>query len=570
MKNPNCRIGMHWGETNRSALFSSLLILFLLLCNRSIASATTYYVSSSSGSDKSGVSGRSASSAWKSLNRVNGMSFKPGDSVLLKRGDVWRETLKIPSSGANGSYITFSTYGEGKDPLIYGSDQSGRWKRYNGKIWISVSRFDEPHPNRNTDILSEIFFIGSDKSVKWGNYKTDEKSLAVEMDWTWSGKNIYVYSTSDPSAIYSGIEIPQRQACIDLNGKEYISISGVDLSFSKLQGVTCRYPMTDLKGLKIENCKIAYIGGNIKNSGQENGFGIDAVYSDMTVRNCEIHNCGRRGISLCLYASGYTVRNVLIEQNIFHDGHHTTGIDISAGSGTYTASLDGVVIRRNLFYDLPSSPFISEQIFVQNQKYTGKAVRVMNIRIYSNIFKYPSHSAVMAEGCENMFICNNTFYNHNISKSMTIAHIWIDANCTSVIVKNNIFYTELDNDLNVNGLELFSKSDAKNIEADNNLYYRINNKLRMIFISSAGYRSGDIEKIRSVYGWEKHSPAPANPLFVSPDDFHLKAGSPAIGKGTDLDLPFDFYGKKFNAGTPSIGACEYEQKKPVQPVKSKK
>jgi hypothetical protein len=47
-----------------------------------------------------------------------------------------------------------------------------------------------------------------------------------------------------------------------------------------------------------------------------------------------------------------------------------------------------------------------------------------------------------------------------------------------------------------------------------------------------------------------------NPLFVSETDFHLKSGSPAIGKGTRVGLETDFDGKTFS-DPPSIGAYEY-------------
>jgi hypothetical protein len=551
-------------------LFPAVILSVFLIIYCLPAVATTYYISSSGGNDNSPGKGKSPATALRTLSMISKLNLKPGDSVLLKRGDLWRETIKVPASGTTGAFITFSSYGTGANPLLYGSEAVSGWKKNSANVWISVNRFEDPHPNSSGDILSEIFFIGNDKSVKWGSYRPDAESLVAEFDWTWNGRNILIYSSADPASAYGRVEVPQRTACIDLNGREYISVSSVDLSFSKLQGITYKYPMTELSGLKIENCKICYIGGNIKNSGRENGFGIDAVYSGMNVSGCEIHNCGRRGISLCLYASGFVVKNILIERNYFHDGHHTTGVDISAGSKSFTAGIDGVTIRRNLFTDQPASPFLSEQIFIQNQKAGDKSVAVKNINIYSNIFKYPSHSAIMTEGGENISILNNTFYNHNTSRSITIAHVWIDTKNTSVKVKNNIFYTELNNDTNVNGLEMYSKAEPAVTDADYNLYYRINSKLRMIFVGSTGYTAADYAKVRSVYNWEKHSPAPSDPLFVSSDDFHLRSGSPAIGKGTDLQLPMDFYGKKFKAGNPSIGACEYEALKPGLPLKGKK
>jgi len=69
-----------------------LVVVVLSVCSW----ATTYYVSSSAGSDGSG--GTSPATAWKTLAKVNGASFNPGDSILLARGDVWVESLVPPSS----------------------------------------------------------------------------------------------------------------------------------------------------------------------------------------------------------------------------------------------------------------------------------------------------------------------------------------------------------------------------------------------------------------------------------------------------------------------------------------
>ncbi len=60
--------------------------LFLLF-TANILSQTTYYVSSSDGSDSN--TGKSSSSPWKNLSKVNSTKFYPGDKILFKKGDSW-------------------------------------------------------------------------------------------------------------------------------------------------------------------------------------------------------------------------------------------------------------------------------------------------------------------------------------------------------------------------------------------------------------------------------------------------------------------------------------------------
>lgn len=81
-------------------------------------SATTYYVSPSGDDNNPGTS---QSEAWKTIAKVNSMSFIPGDSILFERGGVWNETLVISSSGFEENPIVFGTYGSGEKPTIDGS-----------------------------------------------------------------------------------------------------------------------------------------------------------------------------------------------------------------------------------------------------------------------------------------------------------------------------------------------------------------------------------------------------------------------------------------------------------------
>lgn len=97
-----------------------LSALFVVGALAGIGQATTYYVSSSEGTDTN--SGLSSAQPWKTIAQVNRGRLKPGDSVLFKRGDLWRETLQPSTSGAMGNRITYGAYGSGSKPVISGSN----------------------------------------------------------------------------------------------------------------------------------------------------------------------------------------------------------------------------------------------------------------------------------------------------------------------------------------------------------------------------------------------------------------------------------------------------------------
>lgn len=80
--------------------------------------ARTYFVSPS-GDD---LSDGSATKPWKTLAKASGTKYSAGDSILLERGGVWRETFEIQSSGQATRPIVIGAYSTGAAPEILGTD----------------------------------------------------------------------------------------------------------------------------------------------------------------------------------------------------------------------------------------------------------------------------------------------------------------------------------------------------------------------------------------------------------------------------------------------------------------
>jgi hypothetical protein len=504
------------------------ILTVILLFNFLTLQGVDYYVSNL-GNDTN--TGNSELTAWKTISKVNSRTFVAGDRILFRCGDTWRETLNISSSGSISEYITFTSFGQGNKPKILGSNVS-TWTSQGGNIWKSNSTFTNPYVSVP---MAEVFFEQLAGSAIWGVHKTSISALTAEYNWTWSSNYVYIYSVSDPNSKYVSVEIPQRLYSISLNDKEYIIISGLDLKYSRYAGVDFQgtYPNLGKRGLIIRNCTISFIGSKIT----LDGFGIDAVYTDMIVEFCVIHDSGRRNISLNMYGNS-NVSNITIQNNTLYNGSHTTGVDLSqSGSGI----IDNVIIRNNLIYeDMNSTTPHSIMIFLQ--RYSGI---VRNIYIYNNIFKFPIYSAIQPEGVSNVFIYNNVFYNFNASTSDAL-HIFVSAGSTNISIRNNIFYV----DQNKNFSSIYTTVSPSQITSDYNIFYRINNTLRIIN-TGVSYYMNSVFPIAS--GWEKNS-LKANPKFVSATNYHLQTGSPAIAKG--IISPFvltDFEGVLYG-NTPNMGA----------------
>ncbi len=97
----------------------------LLACLPALLAAT-FHLDATGGDDA--ADGLTPESAWKTLARVYDTALEPGDAVLLRRGERWREGLVLSSSGAEGRPITIGAYGEGDRPVIDASrDLEGEW-----------------------------------------------------------------------------------------------------------------------------------------------------------------------------------------------------------------------------------------------------------------------------------------------------------------------------------------------------------------------------------------------------------------------------------------------------------
>lgn len=99
-----------------------ILFLFFLIIATSVK-AFNYYFSSVSGDDQRTFSqARNPASPWKTLDKLNLFfnQLRPGDSVLLKRGETFYGSIIANISGVQNMSIVIGAYGSGNKPVITG------------------------------------------------------------------------------------------------------------------------------------------------------------------------------------------------------------------------------------------------------------------------------------------------------------------------------------------------------------------------------------------------------------------------------------------------------------------
>ncbi len=119
------------------------------------ALGATYYVDSVSGSD--GNVGTTPATAWKTLTKVNGKTFLPGDAILFKAGGNWTGQLHPKGSGATNNPIVIDLYGTGPKPVINANGATG-----NGAVYLYNQEYWEIN---NLEIMNDAATGGDRRGV---------------------------------------------------------------------------------------------------------------------------------------------------------------------------------------------------------------------------------------------------------------------------------------------------------------------------------------------------------------------------------------------------------------------
>ncbi len=258
----------------RFACLSALVAVFLPGTLR----AETYYVANR-GADTN--DGRSEGTAWQTIDRVNKADLKPGDKVLLRRSDCWREQL-LPRSGSASGAITYGAYGTGPKPLLLGSLRKNRaedWVRDGGNLWVAKEL--------PCDVGNMIFDGEKSCGVKvWepvdlkrqGQYWYDEKNHLVKL-----------YSTKSPAELYSDIECALARHQISEGNKSYVIYENLALKYGAAHGIGG----ANTHHIIVRDCDFGFIGGADQMGGDRtvrygNGVEFWANAHDNLVERCRL------------------------------------------------------------------------------------------------------------------------------------------------------------------------------------------------------------------------------------------------------------------------------------------
>lgn len=239
------------------------------------AKGTVYYVSAS-GSDSN--NGKSADTPWKTLSKVSSASLSSGDVVLFKSGDTFRGQLAMKDG------VTYSAYGEGAKPNIYGSAQNAavasKWTKLDGSenIWV--------YEDKTFDVGLVVFNDGEDYAIKEAPYYKNgfvdadgnsfDIATALDRDYEFASLcdnvkssgyptseakgNLYLYcSKGNPGEVFDSIEICSYGNVITGTATKNVIIDNLCIKYGGSHGIGTG----KASNITVRNCEIGWIGGSI-------------------------------------------------------------------------------------------------------------------------------------------------------------------------------------------------------------------------------------------------------------------------------------------------------------------
>jgi hypothetical protein len=417
-------------------MIKKISVLLGLLFSLGANAQTTYYVDYTGGNDSN--TGTTPAAPIQTLSHLNSLNILPGDSVLFKRGETWRDQL-LPKSGNATHRVYYGAYGNGANPLILGSqnkNSSSDWVLVTGNIWKCTTTYPG-------DIGNLIF----DQEASVGVKKWSQGDLLQPDDFYYNlaTGEVMIYSTQNPALQHSSIELAIRRHVVDHSNTSYTTFENLDIRYGAAHG----FGGSNTAFLIIRNCDLAYIGGgDIRMDGSNIRFGNAIEFwswaHDNTVEKCRIRDIYDTGVTNQNHTNTVVQRNITYQYNtIWNCGMAALEIwNRPATSQTKNIRFENNTCFNNGMGWGSQRPDYSGGgcIFWHNESVTD------SIFIRNNIFYNNNRSAYFFEdptGPDHITINYNTIYNQDVNDTV----YWVYG--TTVYTGNNFtnYQTTTNNDV---------------------------------------------------------------------------------------------------------------------------
>lgn len=497
---------------------------------------TTYYVDSDGGDDEN--NGRSESTAWRSLSKVNTQILSPGSKLLFKAGGTWIGQLAPLGSGEPNKPIVIDQYGAGPKPLFHGNGLigTGTVRLYNQSYW-EINNLEITNSSTTPQERRGVEILGTDHGLLQHIYLN----------------NLTIH---DVNGTVGNSMFDKKSAAI------FFSVTHDNLVPTRFHDI------------RVENCLIY----NIENQGIVTNNDVTVAdypgtpdwerrrVTNLLIRNNTIHHISKNAMIIRLADGG------LVERNLCHDTSY--GIDPATGEN----------IGGNIMFSRSSK----NTVFQYNEGYNNKGTKLDGSMydpdlnspgtIWQYSYSHDNHDGLFlscTSPTDAGIVCR-----YNISQNDKNALVFFNFEVSDIKVYNNTFY--IGEGLSPRIIQENSNWDHTYTFQNNIVYNHPNNSNNPdngasgVRFSFAGEGSVGVQNRTITDNIFYNTPQPSqinfttnltsDPMFVDPGTattglqsvvgYKLRTGSPALGTGQVIhnNGGRDYFGNAVSlTASPNVG-----------------
>ncbi len=366
------------------------------------AVSTTYYVDTAGSNQNSGTS---ISEPWENFKNINAKTFIPGDSVLLKRGCIWNQELKINGAGSPKQFITVAAYGVGARPKIQRDGKpTDRCMRLNNASYIQISGIEVS--NGGAGIV--LFY-----------------------DHSYNNRSVYL----DDIVAHDFMGLPPEGQTDRVTWSYGIGVTGVENTPNNETRV--------LSDLKITNTEVYNTGAGIaldwgNHFCADGSLALNNKFGDVYMEHLNLHDNTVDPVSFASLfitsVTGCTIRNSTIDKGCKYATTGTAALQIMYSKNV---TVEKVTIKNTPFNPCPDNSAIdfecrNENVLVDGCSFENNAGPAIEL------LATPNNADPYTR---NFVIRNNTFIGNNWARKLGPYQIlvpdWQHGNCPTGKISNN-------------------------------------------------------------------------------------------------------------------------------------
>ncbi|WP_414640061.1 right-handed parallel beta-helix repeat-containing protein, partial [Amycolatopsis sp.] len=521
------------------------------------AAGVSYYVDAAQGDDS--AAGTDSAHAWRSLARVNQVTFRAGDRILLRAGGRWTGQLWPKGSGAAGAPVTVDRYGDGANPRIDGGGAVADTVRLADQEFWTIRHLEVTNqapatgtPGANLKDLRGIHVTGTGGRVLRGFVVDGVSVHDVTGEVNWIGGDtadnapgIHFKTGWDRSKKTGGIVFDSTVANIGAPPATPTVLDGITVQNSVIAN-------TSFAGISVKQYSGDAPGAVATGWGSRASAGDPKFtpHTNVVIRGNHISQPGTAYGCNGVYLTG--VRHAVVERNVVHRAG-TSGIE------AYFA--DDVTIQSNEVAETVPKANGADSNGIDADKATTKVVIqynwshgngdgvllcqfsfgdvVLRYNVLAGNTRYPLY--LHSDKAAKAKVYGNTLYN---DRGRHLVYGYGTSLASSYDITDNILYSTAAG---------ASLTTSPTIRYDSNLYGG----------ASLPVPAGDAHAVRAdpqfagAPDYAAGTPA-SGPRLTAAYGLRVRAGSPALNRGVAIsgNGGRDYAGTPLYTGKPDIGAFE--------------